>query len=397
MPQVRVGLALALAVAFFSAFPTAAEEGAEAEGVYIIFDGSGSMWGQLDDGTHKVTAARQVLDQFVGQDFGERALALRAYGHRREGDCADTELVVPFGPANDNAESIREFASKVNPKGKTPISRSLRAALDDMGERPGEIILISDGIETCDEDPCELVRSWAEKEIAIKVHVVGLGLDEKERSAMQCIAEAAGTVYQDANSADELAASLTAIREDGVEAESAEVEGTPGAPPESHWQKLTIKAATADGESMRVSGTARQDGVEPIDVTSNGHNSVPPGSWEVTVGVRTRNGNLYRPVTRTGRGRRRRFDTGRAHRRGAAVGAGDILREGRSAPRLSGDNLSGWRRGRPRAAGRRRLPRPGQLQLHCRGPMPTTSSRSTRRSTTATTRNSSSSSCRRCE
>ena len=57
-----------------------------------------------------------------------------------------------------------------------------------MGERPGEIILISDGIETCDEDPCELVRSWAEKDIAIKVHVVGLGLDEKERTAMQCIA-----------------------------------------------------------------------------------------------------------------------------------------------------------------------------------------------------------------
>jgi hypothetical protein len=257
--------------------------------VYLIFDGSGSMWGQLPDGTHKVTAARQVLDRFVGQDFGGRELALRAYGHRREGDCADTELVVGFAPASAAAQAIRRFAEAVNPKGKTPIGRSLRAALEDMGERSGEIILISDGIETCDDDPCALVRAWREQQIAIRVHVVGLGLSDLEKAAMQCIAEAAGTEFQDAQSAEQLAAGLETIR--------AAAASEPG--PATAWQVLDVVAATATGEAMRVEGVAERAGFEPIAVGSDSHNRVPPGAWQVTVGVRTANGNLYRPVTRT--------------------------------------------------------------------------------------------------
>jgi len=284
---------LGLALLLLSLSPVAAEE---TPGVYVILDGSGSMWGQLDDGTHKITAARDVLKDFVGNDFGGKELALRAYGHRREGDCADTELIVPFTSAGQAAETMRAFADQVNPKGKTPISRSLRAALADFGERRGEIILISDGIETCDEDPCELMRQWRESNVAIKVHVVGLGLSEKERGAMQCISEAAGTQYQDAGSAEELAAGLASIQTASAESVTTATESEPIV---SEWQVLTIKATNAAGERMRVQGTAIAEGTDPIAVGNNGHNSVPPGTHEVTVGVRTRNGNLYRPVTQT--------------------------------------------------------------------------------------------------
>ena len=72
---------------------------ADSEGIYIIFDGSGSMWGQLNNGEYKIQAAREVLSDFVAQDFGARPLALRVYGHRRKGDCDDTELVQDFGDA----------------------------------------------------------------------------------------------------------------------------------------------------------------------------------------------------------------------------------------------------------------------------------------------------------
>ena len=172
-----------------------------------------SMWGQLNNGEYKIQAAREVLSDFVAQDFGARPLALRVYGHRRKGDCDDTELVQDFGDATDAKDQIQDFVAKVNPKGKTPISRSLRQALNDFGSRSGEIILISDGEETCDDDPCELVRSWAEKDIDIKVHVVGLGLNEKERLSMQCIANASGTEYQDAQTGEELAESLGNIKQ----------------------------------------------------------------------------------------------------------------------------------------------------------------------------------------
>mgnify|MGYP001066788994 CR=1 FL=1 len=75
------------------------------------------------------------------------------------------------------------------------------AAQEDFGDREGDILLISDGIETCDPDPCDLVQDWHDSGIDIRVHVVGLGLTDMARGAMQCIADASGTTYLDAQSA----------------------------------------------------------------------------------------------------------------------------------------------------------------------------------------------------
>ena len=279
-----------LGMAFIALLQGPALVSAEAPGVYIILDGSGSMWGQLADGTHKITAAREVLKGFNAGDYTGRELAFRVYGHRRKGDCEDSELVVPFSAPEAALSRLRQFAEGVNPKGKTPISRSLRAALEDFGDRPGEIILVSDGIETCDEDPCALVREWSARNVAIRVHVVGLGLEKKERAAMQCISDAAGTPYHDARSADDLAAGFSQIRQAAREEEAAI--GT-------EWRVLDIVATNAAGEKMRVQGTARWEGGEPVKVSSNGHHKVPSGEVEVTVGVRTWNGDLYKPVTRS--------------------------------------------------------------------------------------------------
>ncbi len=270
-----------------------ADDATQAPGVYVILDGSGSMWGQLPDGTHKISAAREVVERFDAADYRGRELAFRVYGHRRKGDCADSELVVPFAEPREAVSTMAAFAEQVNPRGKTPISRSLRAALEDFGDRPGEIILISDGIETCDEDPCALVRAWRERNVDIRVHVVGLGLGEKEREAMTCIAEAAGTEYRDAQSADELAAGLENIQT--ATAKPAE----PDAPPEPAWYGLKIVAINEAGEPMRVFGTARQGDGVPHAVSSRSKFQVAVGENEVTVGVRTRNGNLYKPVTHT--------------------------------------------------------------------------------------------------
>lgn len=281
VPRSAMLFAVICWLSFACSFTSArANAEAPAEGVYIILDASGSMWGQLSDGTHKIRAAKDVLRTFVTQDFAGKSLALRAYGHHREGDCADTELVVPFMSAEKARGAIEAFADHVNPKGKTPISRSLRAALEDFGERRGEVILISDGIETCDEDPCELIKAWREKDVAIRIHVVGLGLNEKEKAAMQCLSTAAGTEYQDARSADELAAGLAKIQE------------------LSGWRSLVVRATTAAGEELAVHGTAMTEGGESIDIASHRHNAISPGKTGVTVGVRMQNGSLYKPVSK---------------------------------------------------------------------------------------------------
>ena len=259
------------------------------DAIYIIFDASGSMWGELPDQSRKVTVAKQVLEDFVAGDFEGYELALRAYGHRRKGDCRDSELVVPFGPPEQVVGQVQAFAKNLNPLGKTPISYSLRQALADFGDRSGKIILISDGIETCDEDPCALVREWREKDIQIKVHVVGLGLDEKAKSAMQCIAEAAGTEYRDAESATTLAEGLAQIQE---EAKTEQVE-------RQTTIALRLIGKDAAGRRVQVEGVLKQQGEDRYEVSSNARNVVESGSYELVAGVPTKNGTIYQPATKT--------------------------------------------------------------------------------------------------
>ncbi len=284
---------LALIILFcFSSFSFSQQE---SKGyIYIILDSSGSMWGELPDKSRKVETAKKVLKEYVAGDFEGYELAFRVYGHREKADCQDSELLIPFGEPEQVITKLTESIDSIKPLGKTPITYSLERALEDFGDKQGEIILISDGIETCDADPCELVCQWQEKNVKIKVHVVGLGLDEKSKTAMQCISDAAGTEYRDASTASELSESLKKIKVEAAPVEIVSEKEIKNVPTHS---ALLIKGVDALGNSMRVEGTISQKGVEPISVTSNSRNVLKPGDYNMEVGVITKNGNLYKPVT----------------------------------------------------------------------------------------------------
>ncbi|MEM6782966.1 MAG: hypothetical protein AAF624_04430 [Bacteroidota bacterium] len=264
----------------------------DARAIYLIMDGSGSMWGELPDASRKVAVAKTVLQDFVAQDFGAADLALRVYGHRERRDCRDSELVVPLGSAETVVPQVEAFVQALSPLGMTPIAYSLRQALADLDGRAGEIILITDGNETCDEDPCALVRAWREQDIDINVHIVGFGVEAQEQAALQCIAEAAGTEYRDAGSAAELAEELSQIREEVVTGEQAGIAIDAGS------VTLTLRGVDEDGNDLLVEGHLMQDGAERFAVSSDGRHVVEAGTYDLVVGVRTQNGTLYRPVTR---------------------------------------------------------------------------------------------------
>ncbi len=133
-------------------------------GIYIIFDVSGSMWGELPDGTRKIDSAREVLRTLTAADFRGSELALRVFGP----SCSGTKLKIPFSDPSTTIGKIRRSVGKLTPKGETPIRRSLLAALKDFDGRRGEIILISDGIETCGRDPSVLVSTWRDRGVTIR-------------------------------------------------------------------------------------------------------------------------------------------------------------------------------------------------------------------------------------
>ncbi len=277
---------------------SAASRAQESSAIYIIYDSSNSMWGELEDKSRKYETGRKAVRKFLNGDFSNKLLALRAYGHRRAGDCRDSELVIPFQKAGDAKDQIADAVDEVKPTGKTPIDYSLREALKDFGERRGDILLISDGIETCDADPCALMNEWKNSDINIRVHVVGFGVKRIERGALACIAENSGGQYFDANSADELRDVLEKAREVVVVEESELVVVEPE-PTEDQFQGYALKITAIDdqGRKYKASGKLFKDGTEIGKVASYRRNELEEaGSYEIEIGPVLEDGSLFKPV-----------------------------------------------------------------------------------------------------
>jgi hypothetical protein len=82
-----------------------------------------------------------------------------AYGHRREGDCRDIEVLAAPAPLDRN--SLGSLMDGISPRGKTPIGAAVRAPRDSLG--PGDaasVVVVTNGLENCGADLCALDESW---------------------------------------------------------------------------------------------------------------------------------------------------------------------------------------------------------------------------------------------
>ena len=202
-----------------------------AEKAIIVFDASGSMWGQIG-GEAKIAIARQTLATVLGTIPPDLELGFIAYGHRDKGRCDDIELMVPVGPGT--AGAIAAAADSLTPKGKTPISDAVRIAAEDLRytEEKATVILITDGIETCNADPCAAATAMEEAGVDLTVHVVGFGLSDDEGKQVACLAENTGGSYFAAGDAQQLTQALTRTVEATVAPPPSPAPPPPPAEPE---------------------------------------------------------------------------------------------------------------------------------------------------------------------
>lgn len=197
----RFSFTLAFLCAATSAF-------AQDRGTILVLDGSGSMWAQLPEGRSRIEVARDVLDDFLTARDQAQPLGVIAYGHNREGDCSDIETIAAVGIQDGRA--LGERLRGLNPRGKTPLADALRRAAAEIPRTAEEadIVLVTDGLETCGGDPCAVAAELAAQGIPVRAHVVGFGLTEAEVSQIACVAKQTGGMVLATQSGAELSDAL---------------------------------------------------------------------------------------------------------------------------------------------------------------------------------------------
>lgn len=226
--------------------------GIAAERAIIVLDGSGSMWAQID-GVPRISIARDTLSSVLSTLPSDLELGLMTYGHRERGNCSDIEMLVEAAPGT--SDRIVAAANKINPKGMTPLSDAVRLAAENLRytEERATVILITDGLETCEIDPCALGNELESMGIDFTAHVLGFGLSDDEGRQVACLAENTGGQYLSASDGAALVDALTA-----TVAEVAKVEPKPEPEPEPEpdpevaalEQNFTIEAALSEGGEL---------------------------------------------------------------------------------------------------------------------------------------------------
>ncbi len=159
----------------------------------FVLDASGSMNSEWEGDT-RINIARQILSDMIDSiaNVPYVEVAMRVYGHQfnfKQKNCQDSKLEVAF--ASRNNTQIRTILDGLEPKGTTPIAYSLEQATKDFPndgkDTRNVIVMITDGIEACDGDPCAISRGLQEKGVFLKPFIVGMGIEPKYARGFDCM------------------------------------------------------------------------------------------------------------------------------------------------------------------------------------------------------------------
>lgn len=189
----------------------------------IVLDSSGSMKEKTPEGETKMEAAKRVVTDLVQKFPDGLNVTFVLYGHEVFGraddprNCKAVKVVRPLSPLDAAGKSqLGSLIAGLRPTGATPIALSLKTAGKELSKHDtfSGLVLITDGLETCNGNPAAEAAALAANRCTFGVHVVGFGVKPEEDKALKEIADAGNGKYYSADSADELSDALQKLRQE---------------------------------------------------------------------------------------------------------------------------------------------------------------------------------------
>jgi hypothetical protein len=267
----------------------------------IVLDASSSMSAKIG-GTTKIAAVRTGLGEALGTYAGRLSFGLVAYGHRKAGNCADSEVLAKPGELTFASQS--KLLDKIKPKGQAPVAAALSDAAK-SGPPQGrlDIVLIADGGDTCDADICSTAAALKQKSPDLHIHVVGIAAKPDEIKPLACLAQVTGGTLAVASNESEFKQGLAQVLDAVAAPQSPSppavaAEDTSAAPPAPPALPAGVVAAEPiDLDAQRAAPSEAPTGPEtlppgatatqPIDLSNSSQVQASPPPAEAEPGGET--------------------------------------------------------------------------------------------------------------
>jgi Ca-activated chloride channel homolog len=187
------------------------------EDAMLVFDASGSMAGNLNQGIAttlpRINEVRSALAKVLPSITRFRRVGLITYG---PGPYQQCNVQLALKPTPDAAPLIMQEVNALNPAGKTPLTAAVEQAAEvlDYQKKPGLIVVLTDGEETCGGKPCDLGKALHASAVQLTVHIIGFRMKdfswtgEQSITDAKCLAEQNGGLYINADAEQDLIEAL---------------------------------------------------------------------------------------------------------------------------------------------------------------------------------------------
>lgn len=190
---------------------------AESPGVAYILDTSPRMALDTERG-NRLAVAQGVMAEIVRPANPSLTSGLRIFGSgTSDQSCRDTELVVPFRPANQSQIAAELESLQTGSSSESALAQAMIDAIQDLAatDGPQSLVVVTGGADSCNPQAGELIAQEADRAgIRLQTFVVGFDVTEEEATAIKgIVSETPGATYYDAPDEEALREVLTEIQQ----------------------------------------------------------------------------------------------------------------------------------------------------------------------------------------